>query len=93
MEDLGEQGNEIKNNENIKEIVEETIQHLNNPVLDLKPIVKKYLTQIQKVQVEGNRFYFSDGEARVEVRVVSDEIIRVRLAPHGVFLEIGRAHV
>ncbi|MDO7742847.1 MAG: DUF4968 domain-containing protein, partial [Pedobacter sp.] len=87
MDELEEQGNEIKNDENIKEIVEETIQHLNNPVLDLKPIVKKYLTQIQKVQVDGNRFFFSDGEARVEVRIVSDEIIRVRLAPHGVFLD------
>ena len=42
---------------------------------------------MQQVQAEGNKFYFSDGDARVEIRVVSDEIIRVRLAPHGVFLE------
>jgi alpha-glucosidase len=87
MEEFEEKGNEIKDSENIKEIVEETIQHLNNPVLDLKPIVKKYLTQVQTVIKEGNKFFFSDGEARVEVRVVSDEIIRVRLAPHGVFLD------
>ncbi|RZM20457.1 MAG: DUF4968 domain-containing protein, partial [Pedobacter sp.] len=87
MEENNEQGKEIKNNANIQEIVEETIQHLNNPVTDLKPIVKKYLTAVQHVTTEGNRFYFSDGDARVEVRVVSDEIIRVRLAPHGVFLD------
>ncbi|MBB6497903.1 glycoside hydrolase family 31 protein [Pedobacter cryoconitis] len=87
MEETAEPGNELKDNENIKEIVETTIQHLNNPVLALKPIVKKYLTQVQEVRKEGNKFFFSDGEASVEVRVVSNEIIRVRLAPHSVFLE------
>ncbi|MFI5452431.1 glycoside hydrolase family 31 protein [Pedobacter sp. UC225_61] len=66
---------------------EEVIQHLNNPVTSLKPIVKQYLTAVKGVKKEGNKFYFSDGNARVEVRVVSDEIIRVRLAPHGVFLD------
>jgi alpha-glucosidase len=66
---------------------EEIIQHLNNPVTDLKPIVKQYLTAVRGVKKEGNKFYFSDGNAKVEVRVVSDEIIRVRLAPHGVFLD------
>ena len=86
MEEVNEQGKEIKNNDNIKEIVEETIQHLNNPVTDLQPIVKKYLTAVSQVLSEGNKFFFSDGDARVEVRVVSDEIIRVRVAPHGVFL-------
>lgn len=68
-------------------IEEEIIQHLNNPVANLKPIVKEYLTDVKKVKQENNRFYFSDGNAKVEVRVVSDEIIRVRLAPHGVFLD------
>ncbi len=66
---------------------EEIIQHLNNPVANLKPIVKEYLTAVKKVKKENNKFYFSDGNAKVEVRVVSDEIIRVRLAPHGVFLD------
>jgi alpha-glucosidase len=66
---------------------DEIIQHLNNPVTALKPIVKQYLTTVTKVKKEGNKFYFSDGNAKVEIRVVSDEIIRVRLAPHGVFLE------
>jgi alpha-glucosidase len=85
-----EEGN---NNEEIlgaaapENIEEEIIQHLNNPVTALKPIVKQYLTSVTKVKKEANRFYFSDGNARVEVRVVSDEIIRVRLAPHGVFLD------
>lgn len=80
------------NKENIEiaksdHIEEEIIQHLNNPVANLKPIVKEYLTGVKKVKKENNRFYFSDGNAKVEVRVVSDEIIRVRLAPHGVFLD------
>ncbi|MEJ5992785.1 glycoside hydrolase family 31 protein [Pedobacter sp. Du54] len=80
------------NNENIEiakidPIEEDIIQHLNNPVANLKPIVKEYLTEVKKVKKENNRFYFSDGNAKVEVRVVSDEIIRVRLAPHGVFLD------
>jgi alpha-glucosidase len=65
----------------------EVIQHLNNPVANLKPIVKKYLGTVNKVGQVGNKFYFSDGDARVEIIVVSDDIIRVRLAPHGVFLE------
>ena len=68
-------------------IEDEIIQHLNNPVTNLKPIVKEYLSDVKKVKKENNKFYFSDGSAKVEVRVVSDEIIRVRLAPHGVFLD------
>ena len=68
-------------------IEQDIIQHLNNPVTNLKPIVKEYLTEVREVKKEANKFYFSDGNAKVEVRVVSDEIIRVRLAPHGVFLD------
>lgn len=74
----------------INELIEkeQEIQHLNNPVdISVKPIVKQYLGEVKKVKKEGNRFYFSDGDARVEIRVVSDDIIRVRLAPHGVFLD------
>jgi alpha-glucosidase len=66
---------------------EEVIQHLNNPVVGLKPIVKKYLGSVTKVSQDGKRFFFSDGHARVEVVIVNDDIIRVRLAPHSVFLE------
>lgn len=67
--------------------LEEGIQHLNNPVLNLQPVIKRYLTKVTSVKQEGNTFYFSDGDAIVEVRAVSDEIIRIRLAPHGVFLK------
>lgn len=86
MEDKNEPGKDIIVNIDTED-TEEIVQHLNNPVTDLKPIVKKYLSGVQKVTADGNRFFFADGSARVEVRVVSDEIIRVRLAPHGVFLD------
>ncbi len=69
------------------EQLEEGVQHVNNPIVGIQPIVKKYLTAIKEFRQDNNNFYFSDGEAQVEVRVVSDEIIRVRLAPHSVFLE------
>lgn len=68
-------------------IEKEIIQHLNNPVANLKPIVKKYLTSVLEIRQDGNKFFISDGTAVVEIRVVSDEIIRVRMAPHGVFLD------
>lgn len=66
---------------------EEEFHHLNNPADGIKPIIKKYLGVPNNVDQQGNKFYFSDGDAKVEVTVVADEIIRVRLAPHGVFLE------
>jgi len=65
----------------------DSIQHVNNPVLDLPTIEKKYLAKVIAHSKEGNAFYFSDGSAKVEIKVISDEIIRVRLAPHGSFLE------
>lgn len=65
----------------------ENIQHVNNPVLDVPDIEKKYLGQVIGYAKEGNSFYFSDGKAKVEIKVVSDEIIRVRLAPQGTFLQ------
>ena len=66
---------------------EEEFHHLNNPADGIKPIIKKYLGVPNHVDQQGNKFYFSDSDAKVEVTVVTDEIIRVRLAPHGVFLE------
>jgi alpha-glucosidase len=86
MEEINEPDKGIITNTDIED-TEELIQHLNNPVTDLKPIVKKYLSGVQKVTAQGNKFFFADGSANVEIRVVSDEIIRVRLAPHGVFLD------
>ena len=69
------------------EQLEEGVQHVNNPIIGLTPIEKRYLKAVKEYVQNGNSFYFSDGEGRVEIRVVSDEIIRVRLAPHGTFLE------
>lgn len=67
--------------------LEEGIQHVNNPIVGLKPIEKQYLGSVKEVRQEKNKFFFSDGDASVEIRVVSDEIIRVRMAPHSVFLD------
>jgi len=66
---------------------EEEFHHLNNPAEGIKPIIKKYLGIPKNAQQAGNKIYFSDGDARVEIVVVTSEIIRVRLAPHSVFLE------
>ena len=66
---------------------EEDLQHINNPILGLEPIVKKYLLSVKSFRQDSNRFFFSDGTAEVEIKVVSNEIIRVRLAPGSVFLE------
>lgn len=66
---------------------EEEFHHVNNPAADIKPVIKKYLGVPNKAEQSTNKFYFSDGDAKVEVTVVTDEIIRVRLAPHGVFLD------
>jgi alpha-glucosidase len=66
---------------------EEEFHHLNNPADGIKPIIKKYLGVPNNADQQGNKFYFTDGDAKVEVVVITDEIIRVRLAPHSVFLE------
>lgn len=65
----------------------ENIQHVNNPVLDLPSIEKTYLKTVKSFHREGITFFFSDSKACVEVKVVTDDIIRVRLAPIGVFLD------
>lgn len=65
----------------------ENIQHVNNPVLDLPSIEKNYLKTVKSFHREGITFFFSDSKACVEVKVVTDDIIRVRLAPIGVFLD------
>lgn len=80
------------NNKITEEVLQENtleadIQHVNNPVLDLPQIVKKYLQKVTSYMQKENSFLFTDGSATVEVKVVSDEIIRVRLAPHSQFLE------
>ena len=65
----------------------DNIQHVNNPVLDVPIVEKKYLNRILSYSKKGNVFIFTDGKAGVEVKVFSDEIIRVRLAPHSSFLD------
>lgn len=69
------------------EQLEEGIQHVNNPIIGLKPIEKRYLQAVKEYKQVNNSFYFTDGESTVEVMVLSDEIIRVRMAPQGTFLE------
>ncbi len=77
--------------EPIKELtaedLESGIQHVNNPIVGLVPIEKQYLKAITGVHQNNNRFYFTDGSAIVEVFVVTDEIIRIKMAPQGVFLD------
>jgi alpha-glucosidase len=63
MEELNDKEKVITDQENVMEIVEETVQHLNNPVNILQPIVKRYLTAVKEVKQTDNKFYFSDGEA------------------------------
>jgi alpha-glucosidase len=68
-------------------VEDEEFHHLNNPADGIKPIVKKYLGTPNHAEQLGNKIFFTDGDAKVEVLIVTDEIIRVRLAPHSVFLE------
>ncbi|MFA4979593.1 MAG: TIM-barrel domain-containing protein, partial [Sphingobacterium sp.] len=63
------------------------MHHVNNPVLDLPKIEKKYLETIVAHNQNDKSYYFSDGKAKVEIKIVTDEIVRVRLAPQGTFLE------
>jgi len=66
---------------------EETFRHLNNPADGIKPIVKKYLGVPTQFEQTGNKFCFTDGVAKVAATVITNEVIKIRLAPHGVFLE------
>jgi alpha-glucosidase len=66
---------------------EDALQHINNPILGLEPIVKRYLLAVIGYRQDSNRFFFTDGIAEVEIKVISNEIIRVRLAPGSVFLD------
>ncbi|POY38420.1 glycosyl hydrolase [Solitalea longa] len=59
---------------------------LNNPIVTLGPITKQYLKSVKNYITDGNRFVFSDGASKVQISVISDEIIRVRMAPQGTFL-------
>jgi hypothetical protein len=54
-------------------IVEEDIpfQHVNNPAADIKPVIKKYLGVPNHAEQKANKFFFSDGDATVEITVVT----------------------
>ena len=71
------------------QLVQPAIAEVHNDIPDtsVPPISKQYLKEVKQLIPSGNRFYFSDGVSDVEIKVVSDEIIRVRMAPQGEFLE------
>jgi alpha-glucosidase len=54
----------------------ESMHHVNNPVLDLPKIEKKYLETIVAHNQNDKSYYFSDGKAKVEIKIVTDEIVR-----------------
>lgn len=62
------------------------VQYTNNPVLDPPAIEKTYLSSIIQHIQKDTSFFFHDGHATVEIKVVSDDIIRVRMAPNSTFL-------
>jgi len=49
-------------------------------------VTKQFLGTVSSYYQEGFDFYFKDINSVLKITVVSDEIIRVRLAPHGTFL-------
>ncbi|MEO6166910.1 MAG: TIM-barrel domain-containing protein, partial [Chitinophagales bacterium] len=65
----------------------DVVQHSDIPDITVALIAKQYLKEVKTLIPSGNRFYFSDGISEVELKVISDEIIRVRVAPMGDFLE------
>lgn len=71
------------------QLVQPAIAEVHNDIPDtsVPPISKQYLKEVKQLIPSGNRFYFSDGVSDVEIKVVSDEIIRVRMAPQGDFLD------
>lgn len=69
------------------EHLDQEVHHVNNPVLDLPVIEKKYLKTVVSYHKAENSFVFDDGHSKVEVKIFTDDIIRVKLAPSGDFLD------
>ncbi len=69
------------------EIIDNEFTMSINTINVLEPISKQYLGVVTEYQNIGNSYIFNDGRASVEVKVISDAIIRVRLAPHSSFLD------
>jgi len=61
-------------------------QEIKTNVTEITPITKQYLQAVSQIKVLGNQFFLGDGRSTVCITVVSDEIIRVRMAPQGIFL-------
>jgi len=61
-------------------------QEIKTNITEISPITKQYLQSVNQIRVEGNHFFIGDGRSTVCVTVISDEIIRVRMAPQGIFL-------
>src|SRR4030095_3422612 len=70
-----------------EQLVPPAVEHSDIPDISVPPIAKQYLKEVKQLIPGGNRYYFSDGISDVEIKVVSDEIIRVRMAPQGEFLD------
>ncbi len=68
-------------------LVQAHINQIDVPDIVIPPISKQYLRNVKQLTTAGNRFILTDGISDVEVKVISDEIIRVRMAPQGEFLE------
>ena len=47
----------------LEELENEDIQHVNNPIVGLKPIEKEFLGSVKEVRQENNKYIFSDGAA------------------------------
>src|SRR5206468_1786076 len=74
--------------ENILKEVKPTVDETTpESALTVPPITKQFLRGAKQMIPNGNRFYFSDGISDVEIKIFSDDIIRVRLAPKGEFLD------
>lgn len=56
------------------------------PVIHVPPVTRQFPGNVTGLVQEGNRLLITDGAAAVEVKILSDEIIRIRLAPNGEFL-------
>lgn len=47
--------------------------------------IKYFPDQVQRYEKEGNSFYFHTSETILEIKIISDKVVRFRYAPDGVF--------
>lgn len=65
------------------DMLEQTIKTV---ITEISPVTKQYLEAVSSVRVAGNQYFFTDGRSTVCITVLSDEIVRVRMAPQAIFL-------